>query len=228
MSFDHRLDNVIDEQPFPLLFITVSGAHLYGFASEDSDYDLRGIHLLDTKRVLGLQSLKETVEVSKDVDGLEIDLVTHDAGKFFRMLLKRNGYVLEQIFSPLVLRGGPVLEELRVLAKGCITRHHNHHYLGFLETQRRLFQKEAAVGAPRIKPLLYMYRVVLTGIHLNQTGEVEANLARLGEIHELSFLADLIERKVHGSEHGVMEPADLSFHETQIDRLEAILRGHRA
>ena len=28
--------------PYPLLFATVSGAHLYGFPSLDSDYDLRG------------------------------------------------------------------------------------------------------------------------------------------------------------------------------------------
>ncbi|MFF5225368.1 DNA polymerase beta superfamily protein [Dactylosporangium sp. NPDC000521] len=34
----------------PLLFATVSGAHLYGFASVDSDLDLRGAHLLAAKR----------------------------------------------------------------------------------------------------------------------------------------------------------------------------------
>jgi len=33
--------------PYPLLFATVSGAHLYGFPSPDSDYDLRGAHILD-------------------------------------------------------------------------------------------------------------------------------------------------------------------------------------
>jgi predicted nucleotidyltransferase len=29
----------------PLLFATVSGAHLYGFPSPDSDFDLRGLRL---------------------------------------------------------------------------------------------------------------------------------------------------------------------------------------
>ena len=32
--------------PYPLLFATVSGAHLYGFPSPDSDYDLRSAHVL--------------------------------------------------------------------------------------------------------------------------------------------------------------------------------------
>ena len=34
---------------------------------------------------------------------------------------------------------------------------------------------------PRVKPLLYVYRVLLTGIHLMRTGEVEANLVTLNE-----------------------------------------------
>ena len=33
-------------QPYPLLFATISGAHLYGFPSPDSDYDIRGVHAL--------------------------------------------------------------------------------------------------------------------------------------------------------------------------------------
>ncbi len=43
---DSRIEQVVDEQPYPLLFVTVSGAHLYGFPSLDSGYDLRGVHLL--------------------------------------------------------------------------------------------------------------------------------------------------------------------------------------
>lgn len=44
LGFD--LTSVVEEQPGPLLFAPVSGAHLYGFPSRDSDIDLRGAHLL--------------------------------------------------------------------------------------------------------------------------------------------------------------------------------------
>jgi predicted nucleotidyltransferase len=47
------------------------------------------------------------VEKSGVHDGLEIDLVTHDAKKFFGLLLKKNGYVLEQVLSPLVVHTTP-------------------------------------------------------------------------------------------------------------------------
>ena len=46
MTIDPRLKRIIATQPYPLLFATISGAHLYGFPSPDSDFDLRGAHVL--------------------------------------------------------------------------------------------------------------------------------------------------------------------------------------
>src|SRR5687767_15375321 len=70
------LDAVAAEHPYPLLFATISGAHLYGFPSPDSDFDLRGVHLLPVREVVGLKPLRETIEMTGDREGLEIDLVT--------------------------------------------------------------------------------------------------------------------------------------------------------
>src|SRR5580692_12835804 len=130
---EQRLTNTVRSQPYPLLFVTISGAHLYGVPSPDSDYDLRGVHLLPLEDVVGLKTGQETVEKSGMHDGLEIDLVTHDARKFFGLLLKKNGYVLEQLYSPLVVHTTPDHEELKTIARSCITRHHRHHYRGFAE-----------------------------------------------------------------------------------------------
>src|SRR5262249_39107903 len=128
MKIDPRVEREIESQPYPLLFATISGAHLYGFPSPDSDYDLRGVHILPVREVVGLNPGRETIEVSAVREGLEIDLVTHDVKKFFNLLLKKNGYVLEQLFSPLVLLTTPENEELKAIAKTCVTRHHSHHY----------------------------------------------------------------------------------------------------
>src|SRR5260370_3554433 len=144
----------VREQPYPLLFVTISGAHLYGFPSPDSDFDLRGVHVLPVKEVVGLQIGPETIEKSSVQDGVEIDLVTHDAKKFFNLLLKKNGYVLEQVLSPLVVHTTPDHAELKEIAAQCITRNHAHHYLGFAETQWQLFEDE---NQPRVQPLLYAY-----------------------------------------------------------------------
>ena len=221
MNIDPQLHRQVALHPYPLLFATISGAHLYGFPSPDSDFDLRGIHLLPLENVVGLDVGEETVEKSGIHDGLEIDLVTHDIRKFFGLMLRKNGYVLEQLLSPLVVSTTPEHAELKALAPACITRHHAHHYLGFAATQWKLFQK---ADSPHVKPLLYVYRVLLTGIHLMQTGEVEANLVRLNEEAKLPWIADLIARKTSGPEKGTLDAADLDFHQREYDRLVGVLQ----
>ena len=220
MQIDPRLHAAVGEHPYPLLFVTISGAHLYGFPSADSDYDLRGVHVLPLPKVLGLDVADETVESTGVRDGLEIDLVTHDAKKFFALLLRKNGYVLEQLYSPLVVHATPGHEELKAIARGCVTRHHAHHYFGFAETQWKLFEKESP---RRVKPLLYVYRALLTGIHLMQSGEVDANLPRLNESFRLPQVPDLVARKLAGPEQSALDDADLAFHRGEYDRLRAAL-----
>lgn len=202
--------------PYPLVFATISGAHLYGFPSPDSDFDLRGVHVLPLREVIGLDPGRETVEKSGLEQGVEIDLVTHDAKKFFALLLKKNGYVLEQVLSPLIVHTTPWREELRSIAPDCITRHHAHHYLGFADTQWRLFLKDQP---PRVKPLLYVYRVLLTGIHLMRSGVVEANLLRLNEEAKLPHVGDLVARKLAHAEQGELPATDMAFHQREYQRL---------
>jgi uncharacterized protein len=179
-----------------VVFATVSGADLYGFPSADSDVDLRGVHLMPLEDVVGLRTGVQTVDRAWTRDGVEVDLVTHDLAKFGRLLLGRNGYVLEQLLSPLVVTSSPLHEELVALAPACLTRHHAHHYLGFARTQWGLFERTG-----ELKPLLYTFRVLATGIHLMRTGEVVADLTRLGD--GPAYLPELIAAK-RSAEHGAL------------------------
>ncbi len=126
------LAKLVESRGYRPLFVTVSGAHLYGFPSTDSDIDLRGSHLLPLEEVISLHPPPGTLEEKLDQGGREVELVSHDLGKYLRLLVRNNGYVLEQIFSPLVVMGGEFLARLRPVAKQCITRHVYHHYRGFL------------------------------------------------------------------------------------------------
>ncbi|MFF4506127.1 DNA polymerase beta superfamily protein [Streptomyces sp. NPDC001401] len=196
-ALDLDLTPVVAEQPDPVLFATVSGAHLYGFPSRDSDVDLRGVHLLPTADLVGLREPEETRSRMWDRDGVEMDLVTHDLRKFVRLMLRRNGYVLEQLLSPLVVHTTDAHGELAALAPGVVTSHHAHHYRGFATTQWRLFEKTG-----ELKPLLYTFRVLLTGVHLMRSGEVQAHLPTLlSELDAPAYLPELIAAKAE-QEHG--------------------------
>jgi hypothetical protein len=230
MTIDPRLHRIVAAPPFPLLFATISGAHLYGFPSPDSDFDLRGAHVLPIEKVIGLEVKEETVQDSRIIEGLEMDIVSHDVKKFFGLMLKKNGYVLEQLYSPLIVQTTPEHEELKSIAHGCITRHHSHHYFGFAETQWKLFNKALASGRQprRVKPLLYVYRVLLTGIHLMRTGKIEANLVTLNEEFRLSYIPDLVARKLAGPEDiaaGQLLDSEVAFHESEYQRLRGELQA---
>lgn len=222
MILDSRIHSIVAAQPYPLLFATISGAHLYGFPSPDSDFDLRGAHVLPLEKVVGLDVHDETVQDSRVIEGLEMDIVSHDVRKFFGLLLKKNGYVLEQLFSPLIVHATPDHLELKRTADGCITKHHSHHYFGFAETQWKLFDKERP---RRVKPLLYVYRVLLTGIHLMRSGRIEANLVTLNEEFRLPYLSDLVARKLGGPEKSTLGDADIAFHEQEYQRLRSELQA---
>ncbi|MEV7795752.1 nucleotidyltransferase domain-containing protein [Streptomyces sp. NPDC087512] len=215
---DADLAPVVAEQPFPVLFATVSGAHLYGFPSRDSDVDLRGAHLLPAADLVGLRAPEETRSRMWDRDGVEMDLVTHDLRKFVRLMLRRNGYVLEQLLSPLVVHTTEAHRELAALAPGVLTGHHAHHYRGFAGTQWRLFEKSG-----ELKPLLYTFRVLLTGIHLMRSGEVQPHLPTLAaEVGEAPvYLAELIAAKAE-REHG-QAGVDRARVRADVERLHGVL-----
>src|SRR5689334_2176204 len=219
ITTDSRVLAEVEAHPYPLLFATVSGAHLYGFPSPDSDVDLRGAHVTPTVLLTGLDRPVETVELEHVRDGLEVDLVTHEARKFLALLLRNNGYVLEQLYSPLIVHTTPEHEELKVVARGCVTRACVRHYLGFAANQWALFEKESP---RRVKPLLYVFRVLLTGIHLMRTGEVNASLPEcnlaLGA-NRLAWLDELVALKVGGAEQGTLDDAEFERHEREYLRL---------
>ena len=193
------------ECPSRFVFLTISGAHLYGFPSPDSDLDLRGAHVLPLETIIGLTTYSDTYEhMGGEIDGIELDCVSHDIGKYLRLLTRKNGYVLEQIFSPLVVIDGE-LPRLRELAQGAISKHVAHHYRGFFRNQEHLLMKEEK---PRAKTMLYLFRVVMTGIHLLKTGEVEANLRTLNQTFKRAFIDELIDRKMAGAEKGTLEIAE--------------------
>jgi uncharacterized protein len=211
--------SILKSQPYPLLFVTLSGSHLYGFPSADSDFDLRGVHVVPATEALGLEGIRrETIEDETTADGYEDELVTHDARKYFRLLLKNNGYVLEQIFSPIVLFDSGYLGRLREIAKTCITSNHSLHYKGFGFREWTAFVKKPT---KHVKRILYVFRVLMTGIHLMRTGIVESNVLRLNEDLKLPYIPALVAQKVQGYEKGELAAGHtLDFYSKEYGRLQ--------
>lgn len=216
------LSAVAKRGPTPV-FASISGAHLYGFASPDSDVDLRGAFLRTAREMVGLFPPPETITI-EDKSVIDLDWVGHDLRKFARLMTNHNGYVLEQLYSPLVVLSTPAFEELRAVGRGCITRPTVRHYLGFAKGRRqRVHEPE-----PTVKHLLYAYRVYLSGIHLMRTGEIVANLGVLNEAFANPHVNELVQRKREGAEKMLLRAEEIAHHDTLLDELEATLHEAHA
>lgn len=192
--------------PGRIVFATLTGGHAYGFPSEDSDVDIRGSHVLPAQDLLGLRAPQETFEITGQwLDGVEIDLVSHDLKKYLGLLMKSGGNMLEQLFSPLVVQASESFDELRELSRGAITKNVGNHYRGFFRRQFRMVEKEAPL---RTKTVLYLFRVVMTGTHLLRTGEVETNIRVLNEEFQISYLPSLWDAKVAHGEKALIPEED--------------------
>jgi uncharacterized protein len=238
MNISHDLDlpalgRWADAQRPNALFWTISGAHLYGFPSVDSDIDIRGSFLTPYRDLLGLTRTQDTHEKTDTIAGREVDFVAYEAAKLLQLLVKGNGNALEMVFSPLVVGGEEFLRELRPIAAKAACRASVHHYRGFYQSQRKQFEKDEP---KKVKTLLYAYRTVLTGIHLMRTGEVIPHLPTLckiygfsgfGKVIGLSTVSELIEKK-QAAEFGSLTNIDWEYHRGVLDRLEVELEAAHA
>lgn len=211
------LASVARQGPEPL-FATISGAHQYGFASPDSDVDLRGVFMHPAAALLGLKPAAETVSIM-DKSRIDLDWVAHDVRKFGGMLVNNDGTAMEQLYSPLVVITSPAHEELKALGRACIARAALRHYQGFAQSRRRRLAEPQAT----VKHLLYGYRVYLTGIHLMRTGKVVAHLETLNAAFGLSQVDDLVAQKEEGAEHMLLDEAGREAHVAALDKLETTL-----
>jgi uncharacterized protein len=93
-----QIDNLfseIDEKP---LFYIESGSRLWGIASPDSDFDVRGFHLQSKKQYFDFKKHRDIIEV---MDG-DFDFVSYDIDKMFGLLAKSNPTVFEWVRANII------------------------------------------------------------------------------------------------------------------------------
>jgi uncharacterized protein len=184
------------------LVISLCGAHAYGFASVDSDLDLKGVWIAPTRELLGLRAAPGAVDRQEWIAEVEVDFTVNELSQAVRGVLKGNGNMLERILDPAPLHAGAGLDELRELARRNLSRRAYQHYRGFATSQKHAVD----LAAPKAKKLLYVLRTAVTGAHLLETGEVVPDLSALYDRYGFAEVPELIEHK-RGAEQGVLPPA---------------------
>jgi uncharacterized protein len=110
-----KLTEIEQKHNIEILFAVESGSRAWGFASPDSDYDIRFVFKRKLDDYLNLWESKDTIQfmTEDDLDGSGWDL-----RKTLGLLSKSNASLLGWLFSPVIyINRGSALEEMRTLAE---------------------------------------------------------------------------------------------------------------
>lgn len=153
-----RLDAIEHRHGMRVLYACESGSRAWGFASEDSDWDVRFIYLHPPEWYLAID-MERRRDVIEEVSGV-LDICGWDLRKALWLLHKSNPPLLEWLKSPIVyIDRHNLADRLRAMAdvyyspRACL-----HHYLHMAEGNFREYLRGERV---RTKKYLYVLRPLL-------------------------------------------------------------------
>jgi len=198
------------EQDILPLFYAESGSRLWGFHSKDSDYDIRGIHLLSKENYFKISKSKEVVEV---MEGKK-DLVSFSIDKAFQLILNSNPSLLEWFRGDIIYFNK--IENYEKL-KSEVLKNINlkalyHHYISMgKQNYIKYIEKEKQFT---YKKVLYVLRGVLSAIYVYNK-KTAPPLQTDTLISQLNFdtqtnllLKNLLKKKKSGSERELVKNKD--------------------
>ena len=140
-----------------VVYACESGSRGWGFASPDSDYDVRFIYVRPVHEYLRIWPLRDVIE---EVPGPVFDVNGWDLRKALQLLAKGNATLVEWLSSPVVYReDAALLKRLREAAALVYQPARGfHHYLHMARSNYREYLQGEQV---RAKKYLYVLRPIL-------------------------------------------------------------------
>lgn len=200
-----------------LLYVTISGSHLYGFESNDGDIDFRGCYLLDTNKIIGLE--KPPFHI-KRTEGKN-DVVLFELKKELELLNDGNCNVMEHLFAQQLYTSDEYFELKRLVT-------YNMNMSGIYNSYRGLawsnYNDFCLKGVHTVKKFLYVFRGILAGMYAIQYRSVQPNLEKLLKGKESHYyykpIMELIRLKKSGNENDFLPDSKLPlYHKLVIDLL---------
>jgi len=169
-----------------ILFACESGSRGWGFASPDSDYDVRFLYVNRLPWYLTVAPGRDVIEVPISGD---LDINGWDLRKALGLMRESNPTLLEWLRSPVVYReDGITMERFRALAETVFSNAKGwHHYASMA---RKNFREHLQADEVRYKKYLYVLRPLLAARWIRaRPGVPPMRFAELAQ-HTLDPVAD--------------------------------------
>ena len=151
-----KLKEIESAENVRILLAVESGSRAWGFASPDSDYDVRFIYARPTEEYLRLDTVRDVIE--KPISDL-LDINGWDINKTLRLLYRSNPTLFEWVSSPIVYLDKRMKDKLApIMPKYFYAKKGLYHYLSMAESNYREYLKGETV---RAKMYFYVLRPIL-------------------------------------------------------------------
>ena len=197
-----------------LLNLCISGSHLYGFESEDSDIDYRGCFVLDTNSLLGMSTPRDYVERTFG----ENDVVLNELKKELGLLDKGNCNILEHLYAKQLYTSDEYFELKKIISLNLNVAGVYHSYRGMAWWN---YNKFCLSGKHTVKKFLYVFRGQLAGIHAIKTRTIEPNITKL--IADYPEIQKLVQLKINGNEKQLLEDEIGSKYHGLVEKLFSVM-----
>lgn len=210
-----------------ILYACESGSRAWGFASLDSDYDVRFICVHQIDHYLSIDEQRDVIELPindlLDINGWELR-------KALRLFRKSNGPLYEWLQSPIVYtKNNDFVDDLKNLMPHYFSpRATMHHYLSMA---KGVFENDLASGEVRLKKYFYALRPILACRWIADRREVppmEFGKLRVLLANDLHRIVDgLLKQKAVVDEKYVIKPIEQlhSFIKSEIEYCEKAVPG---
>ncbi len=155
-QIEEKLKEIERAENVRILHAVESGSRAWGFASPDSDYDIRFFYVRPWEHYLRLEKTCDVIELPINE---QLDINGWDLSKTLRLLYAANPTLFEWMSSPIVYRQTDFAEMFRPLLHRYFSTHKGlHHYLSMAEGNYKDYLKGEMV---RAKKYFYVLRPVL-------------------------------------------------------------------
>lgn len=155
-KIQEQLRRIEESENIKILLAVESGSRAWGFASPDSDYDVRFVYIRRPEDYLRLDAVRDVIELPID-DVLDIN--GWDLQKTLRLLYKSNPTLFEWFSSPIVYQKTEFADKFRELMMHYFSSKKTlYHYISMAEGNYREYLQGEIV---RAKKYFYVLRPVL-------------------------------------------------------------------
>lgn len=163
-----NLSRIEKEHGVRILYAVESGSRAWGFASRNSDYDVRFIYIHPLDWYLSIRDKRDVIEVPISDD---LDISGWDLRKALGLFAKSNPPLLEWLGSPIIYHDKFCLaEQLReLLSTNFLQQRCMYHYLHMARGNYREYLKGEVV---RLKKYLYVLRPLLACLWVEKYGSM--------------------------------------------------------